>query len=53
MAYDVKTFEAGELILKEGDVGKGFFILEDGVLQVVEVVRYSMKLDPEVPCLAN
>ena len=35
MAYDVKTFEAGELILKEGDVGNGFLILEDGVLQVV------------------
>ena len=33
--YDVKTFEPGELILKEGEIGKGFCILEDGELQVV------------------
>ena len=35
MIYDVKTFEPGELILKEGEIGKGFCILEDGELQVV------------------
>jgi CRP-like cAMP-binding protein len=33
--YDVKNFEPGELILKEGEIGKGFCILEDGELQVV------------------
>ena len=35
MIYDVKSFEPGELILKEGEIGKGFCILEDGELQVV------------------
>lgn len=35
MIYDVKTFEPGEIILKEGEIGKGFCILEDGELQVV------------------
>ena len=35
MIYDVKTFDPGELILKEGEIGKGFCILEDGELQVV------------------
>ena len=35
MIYDVKAFEPGELILKEGEIGKGFCILEDGELQVV------------------
>lgn len=35
MIYDIKTFEPGELILKEGEIGKGFCILEDGELQVV------------------
>ena len=35
MIYDVKNFEPGELILKEGEIGKGFCILEDGELQVV------------------
>jgi CheY-like chemotaxis protein len=35
MIYDVKVFEPGELILKEGEIGKGFCILEDGELQVI------------------
>lgn len=35
MIYDVKTFEPGEIILKEGEIGKGFCILEDGELQVI------------------
>ena len=35
MIYDVKTFEPGQLILKDGEIGKGFCILEDGELQVV------------------
>jgi CheY-like chemotaxis protein len=35
MIYDVKVFEPGQLILKEGEIGKGFCILEDGELQVV------------------
>ena len=39
MIYDVKTFEPGELILKEGEIGKGFCILEDGELQVVRVIK--------------
>ena len=35
MIYEVQTFEPGELILKEGEIGKGFCILEEGELQVV------------------
>ena len=33
--YDVKTFEPGEIILREGEIGKGFCILDDGELQVI------------------
>ena len=35
MMYDVKTFEPGEIILREGEIGKGFCILDDGELQVI------------------
>ena len=35
MIYDIKNFEAGDLILKEGEIGKGFCILEEGELQVI------------------
>ena len=34
MIYETKHFKPGEFILREGEVGKGFYILDDGELEV-------------------
>jgi CheY-like chemotaxis protein len=35
MIYETKHFNAGDYIIKEGEMGKGFYILEEGELEVV------------------
>ena len=35
MIYETKHFKAGDYIIKEGEIGKGFYILEEGELEVV------------------
>ena len=34
MSYESKSYGVGEYIIKEGEVGKGFYILEEGTLEV-------------------
>ena len=34
MIYETKHFKPCEFILREGEVGKGFYILDDGELEV-------------------
>ena len=34
MIFETLSFNPGDFILKEGDIGKGFYILETGELEV-------------------
>ena len=34
MNYESKSYSIGEYIIKEGEIGKGFYILEEGTLEV-------------------
>ena len=35
MIYETKYFKPGEFIVREGEIGKGFYILEKGELEVI------------------
>jgi hypothetical protein len=35
-AMDIKTFQDGEFIIKEGDIGDAFYILEEGSVKVMQ-----------------
>lgn len=43
MIYETKSYSEGEYILKEGEIGRGFYILEQGILEVIrkgKIINY-------------
>ena len=47
MIYETKYFKPGEFIVREGEIGKGFYILEKGELEVIrgDKVLNEIKLE--------
>ena len=45
MSYQTKRFQKGEVILTEGEIGKGFCILEEGTLQVTHEGKILNEID--------
>ena len=57
MIYETKYFKSitGEFIVREGEIGKGFYILEKGEFfrRLFEGIKYLMKSTLKVRCLAS
>ena len=47
MIYETKYFKPGEFIVREGEIGKGFYILEKGELEVIRGDKVINKINLE------
>ena len=49
----LQEYKEGDIVLKDGELGKGFCILESGSLEVVREGRTLSEIDQPVPYLVN
>ena len=45
MIYENLTFNPGEYLIREGEVGKGFYILDSGELEVIRDGKVINEID--------
>ena len=43
--YETREYEVNDTILKEGELGKGFCILEEGVVEVIRDNKILNEID--------
>ena len=53
MIYETKHFNPGDFIAREDEIGKGFFILEDGELEVIRNEKVLNEINLKGACLVE